>query len=135
MGLVYFLCYLLPGQLVLALAVALIERRAAAARVRPFRYVLVSALGAWLGLIVSPVVLLALYQEAGRPFPKVPVRVHVLAALFGGLWGALGAGAGVVYLRMRLTRHADYEELATENTDSLEADVPEPGNRDHVRPD
>ena len=133
MGLLFLVGWIVIGLLPVSLAYELIERRAKSAGVRPFRYQLVSVLGTWIGLMVMPVAIVALFAHEPWFRGLSPLVGFGSLGLLGWVGGTLGACGGVWYLRMQTARHPDYEDPGQPG--SLEADVLQPRDRDHVGPD
>jgi hypothetical protein len=132
---ILFSCCLLLGFFLLRVPWGHIDRRATAARVLPGLYYAVCAIGFGLGLFGTPLVFLLLFERADwyRQLPPL-LQAALLAAL---AWGAAFGGAwiGVGYLKMQTATDPDYGEgPAGRQRPSLEADVPEAREGDHLRP-
>jgi hypothetical protein len=110
-----------------------IVRRAHAAKVRPWRYVRAAWAGWGVGSIVLPLTLPVLNDLTGDRIPESWDFWIVLVSSFVG--GVVGACPSYVVLRMRTARHPDYEDLTGPEKGSLEADIPQPRDRDHIGPD
>jgi len=132
-GHLYLTCYLVVGLMPLPFAYEIIERRAKVAGVRPLGYQTVSTLAAWLGLFVTPALIIVLFNHEKWFRERSHLPGFVVVGLVGWLAGAVGAWSGVRCLRTVTVRDPDYDERR--RPDSLEADVHQPRYGDHVRPD
>jgi hypothetical protein len=115
-----------------AVLVPRIIARARAAAVPAGRYCWVAVFsGVGVGMAMQGLTAQWLVSRMGNP-QAVSYGLGMAMLLGNGLLGsALVAGGAYVHLRMRTTRDPDYDD----QTGSLEADIRQPRDGDHVRPD
>ena len=130
-----FLLLLLFDAVPLFIVMKLIGKRARSARVKPERHLYAAVLGWGLGLVLlhatTIVLVVQLARHEGERFEWI-FLTWVPTGLFGGTVGAL---ASYLHLRMQTARDPDYEDRTEPQKPSLEADVPQARDGDHVGPD